>query len=213
MVKVPRKTLERTLFGQGYDRVIGVDEVGMGCLAGPVVVCAVAFTKRFYDRSHPALAGVRDSKLLQAHQREAFARELIADRNLQYAVSVVYPREIDKLNIFQSSRVGMRRVIAKLKIQNKISNIMVLIDGPHRVAGLSHEQTPIVKGDRKIFAIACASIIAKVHRDAMMVRYAKRFPGYAFERHKGYGTALHRTLLAELGPCPLHRRSFRGVVS
>jgi len=211
MVKIPHKTLERNLFRQGYGRVVGVDEVGMGCLAGPVVVCAVSFTKQFYDRSHPALAGLRDSKLLQPHQREAFARELMADRNLRYVVSVVYPREIDILNIFQSARAGMRRAIARVRPKDARANAIVLVDGPHRIAGIAHQQIPIVKGDRKIFAIACASIIAKVYRDNMMTRYAKRFPGYGFEQHKGYGTPLHRARLATLGPCPLHRRSFRGV--
>ncbi len=209
MVKVPHKTLERNLFGQGYKLVIGVDEVGMGCLAGPVVVCAVAFTKRFYDRSHKKLRWLRDSKLLQAHQREAFARELMNDDAIRYAVSVVYPEEIDNLNIFQAARAGMRRSIMRLMSGFEADGVVVLVDGPHRIVGISHEQISIVKGDRKIFAIACASIIAKVHRDGIMARYAKRFPGYGFEQHKGYGTTLHRARLAALGPCPLHRKSFR----
>lgn len=206
MVKVPHKTLERKLFAQGYDCVVGVDEVGMGCLAGPVVVCAALFTHSFYERPHRRLHWLRDSKLLQAHQRESFARELMADRSIRYAVSVVYPREIDALNIFQAARTGMRRAIGRLGISGKS---IVLVDGPHRVAGVPHEQIPIIKGDRKIFAIACASIIAKVHRDAMMLRYSKRFPGYGLEQHKGYATAFHRARLAELGPCVLHRRSFQ----
>lgn len=212
MVKVPTKTLERNAFAQGYRRVIGVDEVGMGCLAGPVVVCAVSFAPEFYRRPNRRLRRIRDSKLLVPHQRELFARELLADSTLRHAISVIRVREIDALNVFQAARAGMRRAIQKLsksEIKNEKRKAIVLVDGPHRIGGISHDQIPIVKGDRKVFAIACASIIAKVHRDAMMTRYAKRYPGYGLEIHKGYATSLHRQRIADLGPCPLHRRSFR----
>lgn len=208
MVKVPHTTLERKLLSKGFERVIGVDEVGMGCMAGPVVVCAAWFPKAFYERPHPALAGLRESKLLSARQREVFARELMLHTDIHFAVSVVHAREVDALNVFQAARTGMRRAIGKLQMNNDNFKIMVLVDGPHRIADIPHEQMPIIKGDRTIFAIACASIIAKVHRDAMMVRYAKKYSGYGLEKHKGYGTAAHRACLAALGPCPLHRKSF-----
>lgn len=208
MVKVPHTTLERKLYAKGFERVIGVDEVGMGCMAGPVVVCAAWFPKAFYERPHPALARLRESKLLSARQREVFARELTLHTDIRYAVSIVHAREVDTLNVFQAARTGMRRAISKLRATDEYSKVMVLVDGPHRIADIPHEQMPIVKGDRTIFAIACASIIAKVHRDAMMVRYAKRYPGYGLERHKGYGTAAHRVSLAALGPCPIHRKTF-----
>lgn len=206
-MKIPHKTIERQLFARGYEHVIGVDEVGMGCLAGPVVVCAVAFSPAFYATAHRRLRRLRDSKLLSASQREAFAAALRTERGMVHAISVVYPREIDAINVFQAARVGMRRAIRRLGVP--AAGAHVLVDGPHRIGSVAHEQTPVVHGDRTVFAIACASILAKAHRDAMMRQYARRFPGYGFEAHKGYGTQAHRARLSELGPTPLHRRSFR----
>ncbi len=179
----------------------------MGCLAGPVTVCAVAFTPHFYARTHRKLAWLRDSKMLQAHQRENFAAELSKKQNLTYTIVSVSPKVIDRINIYQAARQAMKRAIKKLTDQNK--RAIVLVDGKTKIHSVSHDQMPIVKGDRKVFAIACASILAKVHRDALMVRYAKHYPGYGLEQHKGYGTKLHRQKIKELGLTPLHRRSFR----
>lgn len=209
-MKLPSKTIERKLFHSGFQRVIGVDEVGMGCLAGPVVVCAVLFTKRFYAHSHRKLYWLRDSKLLTARQRTQFAHELLATPGLSYRLAWSFPRTIDRLNIYQAARAAMRRAIVALR-GNKDHRSMILIDGKTSIDRLDREQLPIVGGDRKVFAIACASIIAKVFRDRMMARYAKRFPGYGLEQHKGYGTVLHRTRLAALGPSPIHRKSFAPV--
>ena len=221
-MRLPSKTIERGLFRNGYKRLIAVDEVGMGCLAGPVVVCAALFTPKFFQRSHPQLRWLRDSKLLLPHQRAIFLGQLLREKEIRFQVSYCYPKTIDRMNIYQAARLAMRRAINKLiqdsrftihesKILNHKSRAMILVDGPHKIAGLDLEQKPIVKGDRRVFAIACASIIAKVFRDRMMARYAKRFPGYAFDRHKGYSTVLHRIRLAELGPCAIHRRSFAPV--
>ena len=199
----------------------------MGCLAGPVVVCAVAMTNHFYNKHHKKLKWLRESKLLLPHQREKFSEELLKEKDLVYAISSVSPRMIDKINIYQATRLGMKRAIlrlenpkfktlnskqisnSKFKIQN--NQVMILVDEPHKIAGLKIDQKAIVKGDRKIFAIACASIIAKVYRDKMMTRYAKRYPGYGFEKHKGYGTKYHQAQLTALGPCEMHRRSFAPV--
>ena len=228
-MKLPHKTLERKLFANGYSLIFAVDEVGMGCLAGPVVVCAVAFRKKFFNRRNKKLNWLRDSKLLQAKQREEFAGELAKNEDIRFQICYVYPKTIDKLNIYQASREAMRRAIKKLyqvlcikyyaknpethdtyyMIHNTKS--IVLVDGPNKISGLNMEQLPIVKGDRKVFAIACASIIAKVHRDKMMVRYAKKYPGYGFEKHKGYGTKYHQVKLASLGPLEIHRKSFAPV--
>lgn len=208
MVRIPKKTLERQLFRSGFDSVIGVDEVGMACLAGPVTVCAVRFTPDFYERTHRKLAWLRDSKMLQAHQREYYAAELTADRRLRYRIVSCLPATIDRLNVYQASRLAMRKAIARVSEHGRS---MVLVDGNKAIEGIAHEQTAIVKGDRKIFAIACASIIAKVHRDNHMIRQARRYPGYGFERHKGYPTAYHCERLKDLGPSKLHRRSFRGI--
>lgn len=136
------------------------------------------------------------------------------EKNLVYAVAQCSPKTIDKLNIYNAARCAMRRAIAKLtpSVKNRALNtlrLIVLVDGKTKINGLKIEQIPIVKGDRKVFAIACASIIAKVYRDKMMVRYAKKYPGYGFEKHKGYGTKYHQTRLTALGPCVIHRHSFR----
>src|SRR3989344_337690 len=207
-MKLPHKTLERKLFKSGYGYVFGVDEVGMGCLAGPVVICATCFTKDFYKKSHPALRGLRESKLLSASQREKFAEELLKEKDFVCAISSVSPKIIDKINIYQAARLGMKNAIKKLK-PNINLKIIVLVDGKTKIKGIDYKQMSIIKGDRKIFAIACASIIAKVYRDKIMMRYAKKFPGYGFEKHKGYGTKYHQVQLTTLGQSPIHRKSFR----
>ncbi len=181
----------------------------MGCLAGPVVVCAVGLTNTFYNKHHKKLRWLRESKLLSADQREKFSKELLTE-NLAYAISYAYPKTIDKLNIYQASRLAMRSAIKKIKPEFDLKSI-VLVDGNKKVPGLKNEQVAIVKGDRRVFAIACASIIAKVHRDKMMVKYTKKYPDYGFEKHKGYGTKYHQTQLMALGPCEIHRKSFAPV--
>lgn len=207
---LPKKSLERKLFKSGYRYVIGVDEVGMGCLAGPVVVCAVAMTNSFYHKHHKKLQGIRDSKLLRAKQRELFSAELLKEKDLVYALASANPKTIDKINIYQASRLAMRNAIKKIKPQFELRSIL-LIDGNKKIPKFKGEQLAIIKGDRKVFAIACASIIAKVHRDKMMVRYARKYPGYGFEKHKGYGTKYHQAQLVSLGPCEIHRKSFAPV--
>ena len=209
MVKVPTKTLERSLLAQGYERIIGVDEVGMACLAGPVAVCALAVGPDFYATWHRGLAWMRDSKMLQPHQRERFAAQLVGITGLTWRIASCEPQVIDELNIYQASRVAMRTAIAELRGTNNGSRTVVLVDGNKIIKELDLPQKAIIKGDQKVWAIAAASILAKVHRDRLMVEYAKEYPGYGFEIHKGYPTKLHRQRLEELGPCPLHRRSFR----
>lgn len=213
-MKLPRKTIERNLFKTGYQLIYAVDEVGMGCLAGPVVVCAVGLTNTFYNRHHKKLHGIRDSKLLQAKQRETFSAELLKEKDLVYALALAHPKTIDKLNIYQASRLAMKRAVKKLTMGTIVESAMVpivLVDGKTKIHGLKMEQLAIVKGDRKVFAIACASIIAKVFRDKMMTKYAKKYPGYGFEKHKGYGTKYHQAQLTSLGPCEIHRKSFAPV--
>ena len=227
-MRLPHKTLERKLFANGYSLIFAVDEVGMGCLAGPVVVCAVGIKKDFYDKTHKNLRNLRESKLLSAAQREKFAEELVREHGLVYALASCSPKIIDRINIYHASRLAMKRATQKLvsslrithyELRNqsvirntKLSNkVIVLIDGKTKINGLNMEQMPIVKGDRKVFAIACASVIAKVHRDKMMTRYAKKYPGYGFEKHKGYGTKLHREKLATFGVSDIHRCSFAPV--
>ena len=210
-MRVPHKTIERELFKAGHRSVIGVDEVGMGCLAGPVVVCAVAISPAFYKKSYRKLAWLRDSKLLSHSQRETFSKELLSNPHIKAGLSFCYPETIDKINIYQAARLAMRRSINKLS--KSARNPFVLVDGDKLIHGLELPQRAIVRGDRTVFAIACASIIAKVRRDKMMTRYSKKFPGYGLEQHKGYATKLHKARLAVLGPCEIHRRSFAPVAN
>ena len=245
-MKLPKKSLERNLFTSGSRLIYAVDEGGMGCLAGPVVVCAVAFKKKFFDRRHKKLHWLRDSKLLLAHQREEYARQLTSDKNIKFQVSYVYPKTIDQLNIYNAARFAMKRAINKLSGSCRslphgysinfrrrfpgssscepsplcpgvtsrappLIKSIVLVDGKTKIRGLKMEQLPIVKGDRKVFAIACASIIAKVARDRTMVRLAKKYPQYGLEKHKGYPTKLHKAMHAKHGICRIHRKSFKPV--
>ncbi len=206
-MKLPKKTLERKLLSQGYEFVCGVDEVGIGCLAGPVVACAVRLCEDFKYETGKELRGLKESKLLSAGQREKFAGILKKQKGFAYAIVACSPRVIDTINIYQASRRAMRQALAKLSLS--AGKTMVLVDGKHLLQGIPHEQQAIVKGDQKIFAIACASIIAKVYRDRFMTRLAKKYPGYGFEQHKGYSTTYHQKQLKALGPSAVHRRSFR----
>ncbi|TSC91391.1 MAG: ribonuclease HII [Parcubacteria group bacterium Licking1014_17] len=208
-VKLPTKTIEKKLFADGWRFVCGIDEVGMGCLAGPVVVCAVTFTKNFYKKTHKKLCWLRDSKLLSHKQREKFAEELKKEKGIRYELAYCLPKTIDKINIYQAARRAMKRAVKKLKLNPR--KTFILVDGPAKIQNLQYEQSAIVKGDRRVFAIACASILAKVHRDKRMINYAKRYPNYGFEKHKGYGTKLHKTALLAFGPTEIHRRSFAPV--
>lgn len=207
-MRLPHKTLEKSLFAKGYRKIIAVDEVGVGSLAGPVVVCTVEFNKIFFQKRHKKLHWLRDSKLLSPHQREKFVKELLKFKSLKFKIGYCFPKTIDRMNIYQAARLAMRRAIARLALSSRL-NTIVLVDGKYEIKGLGLKQMPIVKGDRKIFSIACASLIAKVFRDKMMTRYAKRFSDYGFEKHKGYGTKFHRTMLAKHGRSPIHRYSFR----
>jgi len=207
-MRLPHKTLERKLFKDGYRQVIGVDEVGVACLAGPVYVCAVAFDEKFFQKNHRKLRYLRDSKLLLPHQREKFFNQLTKETDLKFRISFSDVKTIDKLNIYHAARSAMKRAIEKLK---PVKESIVLMDGKGKIAGINQEQRAIVKGDRKVFAIACASILAKVARDRVMRKYAQKYPDYGFEKHKGYPTKLHNAQLVKFGPCEIHRHSFAPV--
>ena len=209
-MRLPSKTLEKNLFNKGYKKIIAVDEVGMGSLAGPVVVCAVSFSKKFFQKKHKNLYWLRDSKLLSSNQRESFVHELLKEKNLNYRIGYCFPKTIDRINIYQAARLAMRRAVGRLDGEGT-KWTFVLVDGPNAIKGLKLKQLPVVKGDRRIFSIACASLLAKVFRDRMMTRYSKRFSEYGFEKHKGYGTKLHRAMLIKHGRSPIHRSSFKLV--
>jgi ribonuclease HII len=189
---------EESAWARGL-RVAGVDEVGRGPLAGPVVAAVIL------DPAAP-IDGLRDSKLLTPRQRERLAL-LIRRQALAWGIGRTGPGLIDAEDILRATWRAMRLALDRLPVPPGL----VLVDGHLRVPGIAWPQRAIVKGDRRSASIAAASILAKVARDALMVRADRRYPGYGFRRHKGYATATHLEALARLGPCPLHRRSFRGV--
>jgi len=193
--------LERTIRAAHGPLVAGVDEVGRGPLAGPVVACAVVMPP-----DARAIAGVDDSKRLTAPERERLAA-LIQRRALGVAVGAASAREIDRINIYHATVLAMRRALARLERLLGEAPHHVVVDGkPLRTLGVQH--TAVVGGDGRVHAIACASIVAKVTRDRLMTSLARRRPGYAWERNAGYATAAHRAGLDALGMTPHHRRSF-----
>ncbi len=220
-------TFERKAYERGYRVIAGVDEVGRGPLAGPVVAAAVILpicnciepTKSCLCRSPQAisnlqetfpegscLSGIRDSKKLTPKQRAKFANLI---HRLAKSVAIVGINEatIDKLNILQATKLAMYQAIARLDPQPDY----LLIDAV-ALSKLDIPHHPIIKGDTLSRSIAAASIVAKVYRDQLMCQYHERYPNYGFNRHMGYPTPAHLEALRTYGPCPIHRRSFRGVL-
>jgi ribonuclease HII len=181
------------------DKVAGVDEAGRGCLAGPVVAAAVILPAS-YD-----LPGLGDSKKLTRAGRERL-EPLIKNQAASWSLGLSWPREIETINILQASLLAMRRAVTTLSLPPAY----VLVDGNQKIP-FSLPQESVIGGDAKVACISAASILAKVFRDRLMVHLDRRYPGYALAVHKGYGTRLHREILREKGPCPLHRSTFRGV--
>ncbi|MFH1009753.1 MAG: ribonuclease HII [bacterium] len=193
------RRVEQYYFARGYRTVCGVDEAGRGPLAGPVVAAAVIFSE------WPPIAGITDSKRLSAARREKLFGEIM--QVAYVATGEASSEEIDVLNILQASLLAMTRAVSLLSTTPDI----VLVDGLYALPGSVPSQA-IVKGDAKVHTIAAASIVAKVTRDHRMLQYEDEFPGYGFARHKGYPTREHLQALARLGPTPIHRKTFRGVL-
>ncbi len=191
--------LERELASEGYARIAGVDEVGMGPLAGPVVAAAVILPADAW------LPGLDDSKRLSRVARERLAGE-IERIAVGVALGSVEPGEIDRVNVYRAGLLAMRRAVDGLA-----SPPDVLVVDSRRVPGVACRQESLVGGDSRVAAIAAASVVAKVWRDARMAELARHHPGYGFDRHSGYGTPEHLEVLARLGPSPIHRRSFEPV--
>ena len=176
--------------------IAGVDEVGRGCLAGPVVAASVILKNQ--------IQGITDSKKLSQKRREQLSFEIM--KKSIFAIGIATNQEIDEMNILQASLLAMRRSLENLDIKPK----KVLVDGMH-IFKTSIEIEPIVGGDNLIPSISAASIIAKVYRDKLMTDYSKEFPNFGFQKHKGYPTTLHREMLRKYGSTRIHRKTFRGV--
>ncbi|MGE4565528.1 MAG: ribonuclease HII [Victivallaceae bacterium] len=191
--------LERKLWSEGFVFVAGIDEAGRGPLAGPVVAAAVCF-----NRDEP-VPRVFDSKQVTERDRLAMREAILSAPGVRYAVIEVGPERVDELNILRATDLAMREAALALGGVD-----FLLVDG-RPVPYLPKPSKSVVGGDAKSASIAAASILAKVYRDELMVVMAGRYPGYGFELHKGYGTAMHLEALRRLGPCAIHRKSFGPV--
>ncbi|MFN8534630.1 MAG: ribonuclease HII [Dehalococcoidia bacterium] len=199
MTRRPSSAEERALHTAGHALVAGIDEVGRGPLAGPVVAAAV-----LAPPDAPWDEPVADSKQLSARRREHLAARLV--RLVAYAIGLASVEEIDTIGIAAATRLAMSRAVRALPVQPTA----LLIDAV-RLPDLDLEQRSVIRGDSRCWSIAAASIIAKVERDSLMAEFDRRYPGYGFARHKGYGTAEHLAALHRLGPSALHRRSYAPV--
>ena len=181
---------------KGYKAICGVDEAGRGPLAGPVCAAAVILPP------NTIIDGVNDSKKLTEKKREALF-DVIKESAVSYSIAYASVEEIESINILNATMLAMKRAVEGLDVKADYA----MIDG-NKMPPLDIDGETIVKGDAKSMSIACASILAKVSRDRLLYDYAKEYPQYQFDKHKGYGTAAHREAILEYGPCPYHRMSF-----
>lgn len=199
-----RLTVERILRRKGFHRVGGLDEVGRGAMAGPVVAAVVCLPESFLESKLPIeLAKVKDSKLLTARQREFIFREVDRRSDVQWGVGVVPEKTIDRINILEATKRAMMKAVDGLPDRPDL----LVLDGDFELP-TDLTQVSVVGADRRIFSVALASIMAKVFRDRLMLEYHALFPEYGFDRHKGYGTRFHKEAFARHGPSPIHRLSF-----
>ncbi len=202
-----RLWLEWELFGRGFRRICGVDEVGRGPLAGPVVAAAVILPLKAPLRKAPEWDGLDDSKRLSPAERER-QEALIRKRAVSVSVAEIGPEAIDETDILSAALTAMSRAVEGLSVAPDF----VLVDGTFRIPRLGVRQCPLPQGDGRSASVAAASIVAKVHRDRLMAEHHSRFPHYGFLTNKGYATREHLEAIRRHGCCPLHRKSFRGVL-
>jgi ribonuclease HII len=199
-----RLSYECELWRQGIDLVAGVDEAGCAPLAGPVTAAAVVFPRSWCESGlYSKLRGLNDSKQLTAEQREKYFAIITGHAEIRYAIAHADVEMIDRINIRQAAWRAMNMALDQLLLRPQ----HVLVDGL-RIKWLTYPQTALVQGDAKSYSIAAASVLAKVTRDRLMREYDVVYPGYGFAQHKGYPTPTHFAAIKELGPTPIHRRSF-----
>lgn len=187
---------EQNALSKGYKAICGVDEAGRGPLAGPVCAAAVILPANTF------IDGVNDSKKLSEKKREALF-DVIKETAVSYCIAYASVEEIEGVNILNATMLAMKRAVEGLDVKADYA----MIDG-NKMPQLDIDGETIIKGDAKSMSIACASILAKVSRDRLLYEYAKEYPQYQFDKHKGYGTAAHREAILKYGPCPYHRMSF-----
>ena len=206
----PHTKEEIALIKNGYKFIAGIDEAGRGSWAGPVVAAAVVMpVSHFHPVGgiSPFLSGVKDSKLISSKMRDKLFDEII-ENCLGYGVGIVENDTIDEINIYQASKLAMKNAVENIK---GIIPEYLLIDAMALDADIP--QKAIIKGDTNIYSIACASIIAKVTRDRLMIEFHEKYPEYGFDLHKGYGTKIHSEALTKNGPCEIHRFSYKPIIS
>lgn len=237
-MKYPNFNEEKKLWRQGYKLIVGLDEAGRGPLAGPVVAAAIMikpehFLKQSARRSTEIFEknfGIRDSKKLSVKQREKFYKILTSHENIKWGIGIVSEKAIDKINILEATKLAMFRAIKNLNIKPdyllvdgnqalKFSEKFKMLGRALSVTECSGfkinskiPQKSVIKGDEKVFSCSAAGIIAKVTRDRIMQKMHKKYPRYAFNFHKGYGTKLHIKNLQDFGPCKIHRKTFGPVL-
>lgn len=189
---------EKKYYELGAEYICGIDEVGRGPLAGPVVTCAVILPK------NEKILYLNDSKQLSKKKREELY-DIIIDKAVAYGIGIVSEERIDEINILQATYEAMRMAINNLSVKPDI-----LLNDAVKIPGVDIKQIPIIKGDALSASIAAASIVAKVTRDRMMASYGEIYPEYDFGSNMGYGSAKHIAAIKEIGPCPIHRKSFIG---
>jgi len=216
---------EKLALKKGYQVIAGIDEAGRGPLAGPVAAAAVAISTGLLRRPDVtsgllAMTKGKDSKQFSAKQREEIFEMIKNEPAIEWRTSFVWPKVIDRINIWQATLVAWQRCLKKLNLYppkfsegkfRRAQPAFLFLDGKIGIPNLKIEQEPVIKGDQKIFLLSLASIIAKVTRDRLMERLSQRYPEYEFAQHKGYGTKLHLERLKKFGPCQIHRKSFRPV--
>ncbi len=190
--------------------IVGLDEVGRGCIAGPVVAGAAIVPEIIGEEQHSWLKEVKDSKLLSP-QKRSYISPLLKTWLRGYSIGVVSVEEIDRINIFHASYLAMTRALENLCLKYKVDH--VLVDGKWLPKDLKISGTAIIKGDQKSISIACASILAKVWRDDLMEQLDGQYPGYGLAQHKGYPTRAHTQALKIQGVSPIHRRTFAPVMA
>lgn len=191
------KQIEEEIYNTGVETICGIDEAGRGPLAGPVVVATVIMPRDSF------IEGVNDSKKVSEKKRELLY-DLITKEAIAWGVGIIDQKEIDRINILNATKEGLTTAIKNLEVKPD----RIIVDALKGIDTLGIPYTSIIKGDAKCYSIAAASIIAKVTRDRIMRQWDEIYPQYGFEKHKGYGTAMHMQAIREYGLCPLHRRSF-----
>lgn len=194
--------LEELIYADGYNSIAGVDEAGRGPLAGPVVAAACMIPRGLI------IEGINDSKKLTPKQREELYQILVNHPDIIFGLGIVDHKRIDEINILQASLEAMAIAVKNLNIPPDF----LLIDG-NQLPPVEVKAKTVIKGDSLSQSIGAASVLAKYTRDTVMVELHEKWPQYGFDKHKGYGTKVHRQAIAELGPCPIHRRSFEPIKS